>query len=155
MQKVEGLKPAKAIVAEVAALHGVSVDEIMGKSRQTELTLARHEAIRAVRKATGYSTLILGSLFNRNHTTILYALKALNGERKQPRTEARVEKRDRRRKALDLKRIKVAQKKQEWANRRAAIVALVDGGLTQTEVASRFGVSRARVSWLCNNRDAA
>jgi chromosomal replication initiation ATPase DnaA len=66
---------AMKIIKDVAEVHGVTVRDIFEKSREKKKVLARHEAIRRVAAAwPKSSTTHLGAFFNRDHTTILYAL---------------------------------------------------------------------------------
>lgn len=63
-------------IEEVAARHNVTTEEILGDCRLAHICAARWEAVRAVQtKNPGLSTVALGKIFNRDHTTIMYALK--------------------------------------------------------------------------------
>lgn len=72
----------RKIIAEVAAVHRLSVADICGHARSSRLVVARHEAIwtcRRITKENGaprYSTTFLGDLFGgRDHTSILHAVR--------------------------------------------------------------------------------
>ena len=65
------------IIAEVAREHGVTVGAILGPSRGMKETRARWEAIRRVHRERPRPLNQLGKLFNRDHSTIMYALKRL------------------------------------------------------------------------------
>lgn len=78
----------RSAIQAVASEYKVSIADIFGRSRKWEIVSARHAAIRAVAKAIGYrpsysncaigsngSASRLGKLFDRDHTTILYAMK--------------------------------------------------------------------------------
>ncbi|MDO9334964.1 MAG: helix-turn-helix domain-containing protein [Caulobacter sp.] len=69
----------KSIAAAVAARHGLRVRDLTGDNRVRHMAYARHEAMwemRQVRRADGqprYSLAAVGSFFNRDHTTVVYA----------------------------------------------------------------------------------
>jgi len=68
------------LIAEIAEQHDVSLADVIGPSRFRHIINARFAAIRAVRQRYPEMSLPqLGRLFNRDHTTILHAL------RKEPR----------------------------------------------------------------------
>jgi len=68
----------KHIIMEVAIAHGVSYDDILGRSRARHLVAARHEAIYEVRKRRPHLSLPqIGRIFKRDHTTILHALRRM------------------------------------------------------------------------------
>ena len=70
------------VVARVAGEHGVTVADIMSRSRKANLVLARYDAIASVeRQFPGISSVMLGRLFGRDHTTILHALGRRPGRR--------------------------------------------------------------------------
>jgi len=67
---------ARNIVAKVAERHGITVEDMYGKSRKSAFAVARWEAVDLVSKANPTWTLHqLGHFFNRDHTTIIHALK--------------------------------------------------------------------------------
>ncbi len=83
-------KEAWDAIRAVSDRTGVSVEAIIGRSRATKVTNARAEAMRAVaaavgwvpspgnsRKAVYWSSVRMGELFGRDHTTILKALGRL------------------------------------------------------------------------------
>lgn len=72
---VEAPPRVKHILASVAEDTGVSVSEILGSQRYAHIVKARWLAIHEVHKSTGWGSQRLGRLFNRDHATILYALK--------------------------------------------------------------------------------
>jgi ferredoxin len=70
----------KDLVTQVAAWHGVQASEIMSDSRRKKVMVARRDAIVAVYvncRISGrrLSSTELGQRFNRDHTTILHALR--------------------------------------------------------------------------------
>lgn len=71
-----------AILEEVAAVHGVTVKELVGPNRKTSLARARFEAmfkIRRLRNNSGghaYSFPAIGEIFgDRDHTTAMHACR--------------------------------------------------------------------------------
>lgn len=68
------------IIARVAFWHGLTVADIMGKSRSDIIVAARHDAIAAVYlncriEGRQYSRPKLGQIFGLDHTTCLFALR--------------------------------------------------------------------------------
>lgn len=66
----------RQIINEVAEKHGVTYEDIIGKSRKANIVAARHEAIEAVHRARPKLSLngIARHFGNRDHTTIFHAL---------------------------------------------------------------------------------
>jgi len=62
------------LVREIAASEGVRVADMMGPSRFQHLVAAREVLYRTLR-SWGWSLPAIGHFVNRDHTTILYALK--------------------------------------------------------------------------------
>lgn len=68
--------PARDIVKAIAAANGVKFGDIVGPRRNTSLVKIRFEAIRQVADLRSDLSLpALGRVFNRDHTSILHALK--------------------------------------------------------------------------------
>lgn len=82
----ENQRILRGIILEVGAKYNVGIRSITGRSRQAHVVAVRYEAIHAVAKAVGWkpncgnwsrhywNSMTIGKLFNRDHTTILYAL---------------------------------------------------------------------------------
>ncbi len=73
----------------VAKYFGVSKEDILSHSRKKELTLARHITMYLLHSVKGVSLTKLGKIFDRDHTSILYAaekIKTLLG-RNDPQIE--------------------------------------------------------------------
>lgn len=69
---------AMALIERVCRESGVTVDQIMARDKRGEVSATRTAAIRAVADAYPMaSTVTIGRLFQRDHTTILYALRRL------------------------------------------------------------------------------
>jgi hypothetical protein len=68
----------RRIMREVARQHRVTVDDILGPRRDKHYIAARHEAMRRVwTEVRGLSSVLIGRLFKRDHTTVLNACKGL------------------------------------------------------------------------------
>ena len=69
----------KAVVSrikrEVAARHGVTVEQIDGLSRRAKVNVARQEAIWLTHERSSLSLTHIGRLFNRDHTSVLWAIR--------------------------------------------------------------------------------
>ena len=63
------------IVARVALIYGLSVDELRGKGREIRVSHPRQEAMLMMHEA-GYSMPRIGRFFKRDHTTILHGIRA-------------------------------------------------------------------------------
>lgn len=63
----------KKIIAETAEKHGITVDALMNRGRKT--FAARAEAIVRVRQERKLSLSQIGNIFNRDHTTVLNAIR--------------------------------------------------------------------------------
>lgn len=75
----------REMVAVAAREHGVTVSDVMGSGRIPPISAARHDAIRATKAAFPHLSLSqIGRLFNRNHTTINYALNGKPGRPHKP-----------------------------------------------------------------------
>lgn len=60
------------VITEVAQLHGVSIDEIRSHSRESALVQARIDVIYRLREELKLSFPAIGTLLDRDHTTILH-----------------------------------------------------------------------------------
>ena len=81
LQQMFGDK-VRSFIADAARAHGVTVADVLGRGRIPPISAARHDAVRATKAAFPHLSLSqIGRLFNRNHTTISYAL---NGKPDRP-----------------------------------------------------------------------
>lgn len=62
------------ILDKVSESTGLSVTEIKGKLRKYEFVVARHVSMYLIRKLSGYPLSAVGKLFNRDHSTVIYAI---------------------------------------------------------------------------------
>jgi len=60
-------------LGEIAVLHGFYLEQLFGKGRFAKHVEARRECFRYLNQ-NGWSTPEIGALFNRDHTTVAYAL---------------------------------------------------------------------------------
>jgi chromosomal replication initiator protein len=70
--------PAQLILEETARYFGLTVDDLVSKSRSRPLTTARHVAMYLVRETTGMSLPKLGELFERDHTTVMHGIAKID-----------------------------------------------------------------------------
>lgn len=76
MATQQRLTQAQQILAEIAQKHGVRISEIRGPRRQRALVLARHEyCVRLYSEMPQLSLPSIGRIINRDHTTVLYAVR--------------------------------------------------------------------------------
>lgn len=70
-------KTTQELVADAAAKHGLTPQQILGHNRRRDIVRARWEAWKAARDQ-GWTLSKIASEFNRDHTTILHGLRALD-----------------------------------------------------------------------------
>lgn len=71
--------PVREIIISVAAKHGVTYDDIIGRSRLRHVVKARHEAMKMAHNLRPEMSMSeLGRQFKRDHTTLLSALGRLS-----------------------------------------------------------------------------
>lgn len=64
------------LIAKIADQHSVPLRLLLSRRRDRHIVKARHAAIRAVRETfDGDSLPMIGRLFNRDHTSIIHALR--------------------------------------------------------------------------------
>ena len=64
-----------AIVRDVCKVFNLREHQIYGYAKQNEITIPRAIAMYAAREVTGFDYVKLGRLFQRDHTSILYAAR--------------------------------------------------------------------------------
>ena len=78
-----GIDDRKVILRITAGYFDCSVEELIGKKRDRETTLARHIAMYLMREEGNYSFAeISRALGNRNHATVIHGYKKISGELK-------------------------------------------------------------------------
>lgn len=75
-QKRMGFSHAGEIIDSVCEETGISKSQMLGPRKTTTVVAARWHAIRRVREETSLSLLEIGDVFERDHTTILHALRS-------------------------------------------------------------------------------
>jgi len=66
------------IIEKVCTYYGVSVKDVVGRTRFKEIVMARHMAIYIIRNKVKYKLKATGMLFNRDHTTVIHAIQNIN-----------------------------------------------------------------------------
>ncbi|MEG0529393.1 MAG: helix-turn-helix domain-containing protein, partial [Bacilli bacterium] len=74
------------IIEEVAKTYSVSPEDLRSKKRNANISTARQTAIFIIREVTQMSTSLIGAEFERDHSTIVYAL---NQTKEQMETDSR------------------------------------------------------------------
>lgn len=74
---------AESIISHVAKKYGVAVDAILGRQRTKPIARARNISIYVIRRVTGMSQPMIGKIFDRDHTTILSSINAVENEIKE------------------------------------------------------------------------
>jgi chromosomal replication initiation ATPase DnaA len=64
-----------AIVARVAAAHGVAPADVLGRSRLRHIARARQQAVATVQAEFGYNQTQVARLFGLDRTTVWHALR--------------------------------------------------------------------------------
>lgn len=80
---------ARKILLAVSYAHGITVDDIIGKSRQKNMVYARQHACYVMRQTTKKSYPEIASRMSRDHATVLYSCRTW--ERIKPRFKTQVE----------------------------------------------------------------
>jgi len=78
LPQAEAEIPAPLILEETARYYGLTVQDLVSKSRSRPLTTARHVAMYLVRETTGMSLPKLGDLFDRDHTTVMHGISKID-----------------------------------------------------------------------------
>ena len=75
------------ITKAIANRAGISMVDIRGAGREKRFVEARHAAFMKIRKTLGRSLPEIGKFFNRDHSTVMYALRKMEGNtrRYQPK----------------------------------------------------------------------
>lgn len=76
-KRSEVLAPDRVLCA-VAASSGVSVSAILGSSKRADIVLARQVAMWLVRDRTDWSYPQIGAMFDRDHTTVMHAVRKID-----------------------------------------------------------------------------
>lgn len=80
------VRPARAFVIreiaeQVATHYGLTIDDLFGPSRRSNIVAARHKAMQLAREHTRHSSTVIGQVFGgRDHTTVLHACQKVAAE---------------------------------------------------------------------------
>lgn len=73
----EERRTPELVIEAVADSHGVTVADLVGPRRDQQIARARHHAMHQLHSELGLSSPVIGRLLgNRDHTTVLYGLRA-------------------------------------------------------------------------------
>ncbi len=76
----------REVIARVSSERGVSEAEILSRCGINHVVSARHEAIRQLAaERPQWSSVRIGKMFDRDHSTVLYILGRLQGRKEQVR----------------------------------------------------------------------
>ena len=71
---------AEQIIENISKRYNISIEEIKGKKRTTEIALARHISIYVIRNVTNLSLQNTAKIFGRDHTTILSSIDVIKSK---------------------------------------------------------------------------
>ncbi|MGH7426675.1 MAG: chromosomal replication initiator protein DnaA [Candidatus Methylomirabilales bacterium] len=69
--------PADVVLAETARYFGLGREDLVSRSRSRPLTAARHVAMYLLKQLAGLSSIKIGELFDRDHSTALYGIQKI------------------------------------------------------------------------------
>lgn len=75
---------ARGVIAEAARQHSITTDLLLSRNKETHVVRARQEAAWMLRQR-GLSYPSIGRLLDRDHTTIMAAVRKVDAERLRPR----------------------------------------------------------------------
>lgn len=67
------------LIIQYTQLKDIPIIDFIGKSREKDITLLRHIFFYVIRQAKGWKLKYIGSLFNRDHSTIVYGCNKIKG----------------------------------------------------------------------------
>lgn len=76
MTRYMSTREGTAICERAAALHGLTLDELLSDTRHGKPVTARRDAMAEMRRR-GASYLTIGKLMQRHHATVMHALRAI------------------------------------------------------------------------------
>ncbi len=71
---------AEQIIENISKRYNISIEDIKGKKRTTEIALARHISIYVIRNVTNLSLQNTAKIFGRDHTTILSSIDVIKNK---------------------------------------------------------------------------
>ena len=71
------IQAAQSIISKVAKFYGLTTNEILGRCRERRLIKARFLSIYFIKQKTEFTLVTIGKIFNRDHASIIHALKTI------------------------------------------------------------------------------
>lgn len=68
----------ETIAEAVASASGIAVADLLGPKKARKFARPRHAVMYLAHRNTGKSTTQIGRFFNRDHTTVVYAIRAVS-----------------------------------------------------------------------------
>lgn len=68
--------PGNTIIKEICGEHGISLGQFFGYCRPHPIVVARQKAYARMYSELGYTYSMIGRICNRDHSTILYGIRA-------------------------------------------------------------------------------
>lgn len=78
VSRQEGFAKVEKIIFATSKVTGVSINDIMSRRRDPKLVQARHIVMFLAHELTTLSYVSIGKAMDRDHTSIMYAIKKLN-----------------------------------------------------------------------------
>lgn len=75
-----GLHGVQAVIEQAAWAFGEEVDDLIGPDRNAQLVRYRHCAMAAARSITGASFPAIAKAFNRDHSTVIHAVRKMQDD---------------------------------------------------------------------------
>lgn len=75
-------QPVEKILDKGCKLWGVTMNDVLGRSRKQPIPLVRAMIAKTIREVYGYPFMKIGDILNRNHATIIHYLKMYDAEYK-------------------------------------------------------------------------
>lgn len=83
---LSGNEPTNVTIDKVLSIaskkFNISIEELKSKKRTKEIVFARHATIYIIRKITDMSLIAIGKIFNRDHSSIMHAIDAVENDLK-------------------------------------------------------------------------
>lgn len=70
----------QAIIAATCRHYGLTLDELRGPKRESRITWPRQQAMKIIRDNTKLTFPQIGRIFNRDHTTVIHALRRVKSK---------------------------------------------------------------------------